>query len=132
MTIFGPLHAAAVVGNIELIDRLVARGAEPDVHSTVSQGSTVDGGSPFEAALLSGKIAAARHLRDRYGVSPLGYRYKDRLIREIRENRRLDASTRLQVEAYLGAETKVYCQSLRKESFARLGDYYNQDAKCRP
>lgn len=132
MTIFGPLHAAALVGNIELIDRLVARGADPDVHSTVSQGSTVDGGSPFEAALISGKIAAARHLRDRYGVSPLGYRYKDRLIREIRENRRLDASTRLQVEAYVGAEAKVYCQSLRKESFARLGDYYNQEAKCRP
>ena len=132
MTIFGPLHAAAAVGNIELLDRLVERGADPDVHITISQGSTVDGGSPFEVALMSGNIAAARHLRERYRVSPLGYRYKDKLVREIRENRKLGASSRLEAETYVVAEAISYCQSLQKDNFKRLADFYNQEAKCRP
>jgi ankyrin repeat protein len=132
MTIFGPLHAAAEVGNVQLLDRLVEGGADPDVHITISQGSAVEGGSPFEVALLSGNIAVARHLRERYRVSPLGYRYKDTLVREIRERGKLDASLRLDAEKYVVAEAKSYCQSLQKNNFKLPADFYNQEAKCRP
>jgi hypothetical protein len=127
--IFGPLHAAAYMGNMPLMDVLIQRGAKPDVHTTVSEGQTVTGGSPFEAALLGGQLAAAEHLRARYGVSPFGYRFRGILVKEIRSSA-LPAQLRARAELLINRETAPYCAGLARSQFEFPRDYEDQRSRC--
>ena len=75
-----PLHAAAVVGNLQLVERLLAMGVPVDFRNY--QGGLY-GPTPFEAAIFGGNFRIARLLVSR-GGSPLGYRYgKERIFSDL-------------------------------------------------
>jgi hypothetical protein len=126
---FGPLHAAALVGNIALIDQLASGGADADGH--VNEMGVRDS-SPLEAAALGGQIDAVRHLLREHKVSPFGYRDAGTLTRELSGQSRLPAPERHQIEKLLREEGQTYCGRLAglKDSFKTISDFNNQAQKC--
>ena len=132
---FGPIHAAAYVGNLELVRRLIDFGVKPDLHVTVNPatGKQVEILSPIEAAYFGGQLEVAKMLYKEHSAGLLGYRRGTAY--DIREDIRfhqlqLDASTRRTISKFIEDNFDIYCRSLRAVERTEIPLYYAATAKC--
>lgn len=133
--IFSPVHAAAFVGDIALIDDLAKRGADPDVHEFRLEPSIHSSicGSPFEVAILSGRLDVANHLIVKHKVNPIGHRDPGWLIRDMWKRSGLTVEQRRDAEKLIYPDKKKYCAQLRRmqeSDFKSRADYDDAFAGC--
>ncbi|MGY3692213.1 ankyrin repeat protein [Bradyrhizobium sp. USDA 3240] len=121
-----PLHAAAFVGNSQLVERLLAMGVPVDLRD--DQGGLY-GPTPFESAIFGGNFQIARLLAKR-GGSPLGYRFgKERIFNDLILYRLTDAQQQ-QAKSLVIELATDYCSKLRQNQFSQARDFQIQQRNC--
>lgn len=121
-----PLHAAAFVGNSELVERLLAMGVPVDLRDY--QGGLY-GPTPFEAAIFGGNFQIARLLAKR-GGSPLGYRNgKERIFSDLIFYKLTDVQQQQARRVVIELATD-YCSKLKETQFSEARDFRIQRRNC--